>query len=387
MKKIQNLKNKIDKIRSNSIDKYKNYKFKINKNYLKKFFIEFSEKYKINYRIKSFNRKQLITQIKYIIEKPSEILTKSQDWIEKKVENKEEDSLLKQSPYWARRITWSFIGGTIFGIGWLGLAKTEEIVVVQGSLVPINQVVEVKIPTGGVVESVLVEEGQLVKQNQLLIQLNNQSTKTRFSSAKEALEINRTILDKYKVLFDEGAISELQYLNQKVRVTDQESKYIDGKLALEYDQIKSPISGKVFDLIPPGKGFVVSRSEPVLKIVPIDNLQADIEISSSSIGFVKKGMNVDISIDSFPASDFGVITGKVQSIGSDALPPDPRENKGYRFPAVIKLDTQFLEIKNGNKLPLQVGMSLTANVKLRKVSYLQLLLGTFQEKADSLREI
>ena len=38
-------------------------------------------------------------------------------------------------------------------------------------------------------------------------------------------------------------------------------------------------------------------------------------------------------------------------------------------------------------LPLQVGMSLTANIKLRKVSYLRLLLGEFQDKAESLQRL
>ena len=38
-------------------------------------------------------------------------------------------------------------------------------------------------------------------------------------------------------------------------------------------------------------------------------------------------------------------------------------------------------------MPLQVGMSLTANIKLRKVSYLQLLLGEFQDKAESLQRL
>jgi HlyD family secretion protein len=32
-------------------------------------------------------------------------------------------------------------------------------------------------------------------------------------------------------------------------------------------------------------------------------------------------------------------------------------------------------------------MSLTANIKLRKVTYLQLMLSTFKDKTDSLREI
>jgi len=92
-------------------------------------------------------------------------------------------------------------------------------------------------------------------------------------------------------------------------------------------------------------------------------------------------------IDSFPSSDFGVIEGEIIRIGSDALPPEPRLNKGYRFPAIIKLDNQKLTLKSGKKLPLQAGMSITANIKLRKVSYLQLLLNNFSDKADSIKQL
>ena len=59
-----------------------------------------------------------------------------------------------------------------------------------------------------------------------------------------------------------------------------------------------------------------------------------------SFAFVKTGKIAEISIDSFPASDFGVITGVVKSIGSDALAPQPALRKGYRFPAKISLDNQ-----------------------------------------------
>ena len=51
------------------------------------------------------------------------------------------------------------------------------------------------------------------------------------------------------------------------------------------------------------------------------------------------------------------------------------------------LDDQQLRLKSGSSLPLQVGMSLTANIKLRKVPYLQLLLGEFQDKAESLQRL
>ena len=148
------------------------------------------------------------------------------------------------------------------------------------------------------------------------------------------------------------------------------------------------MDGIVFDLQPRGKGYAARGTEIVMKIVPYDTLEASVEIPSSQIGFVKVGMPADLSIDSFPATDFGVLKGEVKSIGSDALPPDQQNNRPvYRYPAIIKLNNQHLDIKGKNKLPLQVGMSLTSNIKLRKVSYLQLLFGTFQDKIDSVRQI
>ncbi|MEB3185773.1 MAG: hemolysin D, partial [Cyanobacteriota bacterium] len=55
--------------------------------------------------------------------------------------------------------------------------------------------------------------------------------------------------------------------------------------------------------------------------------------------------------------------------------------------AVILLKSQQLRLRNGQTLNLQAGMSLTASIKLRKVTYLQLLLGGLRDKAQSLSEI
>ena len=143
----------------------------------------------------------------------------------------------------------------------------------------------------------------------------------------------------------------------------------------------------IIELKPKGPGFVAQTSQPILKIVPLDQLIAKVEINSRTIGFVQPGKLAEISIDSFPASDFGVIEGKVTKISSDALPPSPAERKGYRFPADITLKNQYLKLKTGQKLSLQAGMSLTANIKLRKVTYLKLLLNKFTDRADSLKRI
>jgi len=156
---------------------------------------------------------------------------------------------------------------------------------------------------------------------------------------------------------------------------------------LRYQEIRSPVEGIVFDLKPTASGFVARGSEPVMTIVPIDTLEARVEVPSNKIGFIHNGQSTDLSIDSYRATDFGVLKGVVRKIGSDALPPDPSTGlAGYRFPVDIQLKSQSLVLKDGQSLPLQVGMSLTANIKLRKVSYLQLLMGGLRDRTESLRE-
>jgi len=362
------------------------------------------------------------------------------------------ESVLRSSTRWASSITWGLIATTGLSISWLALAKTEEIVVTQGTLVPIGSVQDIQMPLGGVINEILVEDGEQVKENQILIKLDTEATSERQLSInknlklkQKQLELKKTelsqfiklyndktetlnkrvdfekkILERFKSLSDVGAVAELQYLSHEnslrelevklresiIDVLRQEailgqdiqmrttqianllSERTDMEVTLRYQVLRSPVDGVVFDLQPKGRGYTGKQNETLLKIVPIDALEAKVEIPSSNIGFVRNGMDADLSIDSFPATDFGVLQGEISKISSDALPPEPAKQKPeYRYPATITLKNQSLNLKNGNTLPLQPGMSLTANIKLRKVTYLQLLLGSFKDKADSLRRI
>lgn len=378
------------------------------------------------------------------------------------------EAVLQQSQVWVKAVTWSLIGTTVFFIGWLGIARTEEVVVATGKLEPVGNVKEIRIPPGSVVEDILVKNGERVSKNQALIRLDQESTaeqlnsleqgvkektsqtlqkqeqlslkklerertlelnREQLSTTRNNLELENQILGRLQGLAREGATPDIQYLQQRNKVAGLKGELIklelEGKRQInqinqQVEQVKAelaglrseraqlnanltevkvtnknqtlraPVSGIVFDLKLNNPGYIsqAQSSEAVLKVVPFNTLEADVEIPSNKIGFVRVGQPADISIDSFPASDFGVLEGKVHSVGSDALPPNQQQmRQGYAYPAVIKLDSQQLKIKNGRTLPLQVGMSLTANIKLRSVSYLQLLLNTFQNKTDSLREL
>ena len=319
--------------------------------------------------------------------KPTLILQKLQDSVEKLALKNTNQVFLRQSRFWAISITWVLMGGTAFFVGWIAIAKTDEVVMAMGKLEPKSGVIAVQMPIDGVANEILVKEGEVVKKDQLLIRLDTEITEARNIALRKKLEINKKILDKLEILVSEGAVSELQFLQQQTAVEDLKSELKTNSVTLKYQEILAPVDGIIFELKPKGPGYVSRGSEAVLKVVPFDNLIAKIEIDSRTIGFVTTGKSVEISLDSFPASDFGALEGTVTRIGSDALPPTPAEGKGYRFPADITLDSQYLKLKNGKKLSLKAGMGLTANIKLRKVTYLKLFLNKFSDKADSLKAI
>ena len=342
-----------------------------------------SRKEKFLEQINQLTKKQLDS----LTTNSSNVLQKLQDKTELILRNDSNHIVLRQSKFWARSIAWVLMGGSAFAVGWISLAKTDEVVIAFGKLEPKGGVVEVQMPLEGIAREILVKEGEKVSKGQILIRLDTEVTEATNQALQKNLDINNLITQKLSLLVEEGAVSELQYLQHQAKVEDIKNRVKSNLVKLKYQEIRSPIDGIVFELEPKGAGYVARTSQPVLKIVPTSNLLAKIEIDSRTIGFVSTGKKTEISIDSFPATDFGVINGKITRIGSDALAPIPAEGKGYRFPAEVSLNYQYLKLKTGKKLPLQAGMSLTANIKLRKVTYLQLLLNKFGDKADSLKSI
>ncbi len=363
----------------------------------------------------------------------------------------EDQNILQQSKFLIRAITWVLIATSGFGVVLLIFSKTDEIVIVEGKLEPIGDVKEVQIPSSGVIKKILVQSGDRVNKGQALILFDKESSEQDVKSLQNQIihknnhfelkkleriktyELNEEVIDTLKKIYlvelnilnrlnsllQEGAISEFRYLQQSKKTNtilgqisekekegerqllklDQEletinseisrlmAKDIKAKVLLRNKSIRSPVDGLIFDLKPTSEGFRVQSSEPILKIVPFENLEADVLIPSNKIGFVYIGMPVEISIDSFPATDFGPLMGEVISIGSDAVKLPIKQPEEFYFPTTIALNSQKLILKDGTELRLQVGMSLQANLKLRRVNYLQLLLGRFNKKTESLKKL
>lgn len=251
---------------------------------------------------------------------------------------------------------------------------------------------------GAIARIQFLKQQQEVRTRQAEVErLTQEQARLRFAIAQSKEKLQNTIVAAKKDLLTKIADNEKQIaqidseLNKAIienekKIAEIDSQMSQTKLTLQYQEIRSPVDGIVFDMQARFPGFVVvNSSQPILKIVPNDALMAKVFITNKDIGFVKEGMKADVRIDSFPFSEFGDIKGELVWIGSDALPPD-EVRKVYTFPAKIRLQSQSLVVNN-RELPLQSGMSISANIKVRNRTVISIFTDMFAKEFDNLKSV
>ncbi|MFM7450496.1 MAG: HlyD family efflux transporter periplasmic adaptor subunit [Leptolyngbyaceae cyanobacterium] len=197
--------------------------------------------------------------------------------------------------------------------------------------------------------------------------------------------LNKIADNQKKIAEIDGQLNKAIVENKK-KIAEVDSQLSQAQTALRYRELRAPTDGVVFDLkVSPGYVATPNATDPVLKVVPEEALVVKAYIPNKDIGFVKEGMPSDIRIDAFPFSEFGDVKGVVSSIGSDALPPT-QIRPFYSFPVTIKPDRQFLSVR-GREVPLQSGMAVSANIKVRQRSVLSLFTDGFIRQVDRLQNV
>jgi len=296
-------------------------------------------------------------------------------------------------------ILWSIIGSFGVGIIYASISRIDEVVITRGELQAVGAERPIKLPFDGIVESIMIKEGDEVLIGQDLIKLesdiyltNKENLEIQLKNSEEILLNEKDILKRFAQLIQEGAVSYQDYLLQKNKVEENKSKI--NQLKSEINEIdyqlnktvlKSPLKGKVFNLIPSSSGYYGSKGETLLVIVPSEELEAKVFFNNADIGFVRQNIPAEIRIDSYPFTQFGHIDGQLKKLGEESLPPD-QFNPQARFPGYVKLNKQFLE-KKGKKYNLQSGQTLSANFIVRNKPLITLVTDVIANAWDSLRGI
>jgi len=133
--------------------------------------------------------------------------------------------------------------------------------------------------------------------------------------------------------------------------------------------VTAPFDGRV-SAITARSGHEVVQGEALFSLLPMDEtLQVELFVPSRAIGFVEPGLPVRLMLDAFPYQRFGTAEGEILEVTTTVMTADagetPVQVSGPAFRAIVDLPTAAIT-SNDREYPLQIGMTLTANIILEE---------------------
>ena len=190
---------------------------------------------------------------------------------------------------------------------------------------------------GGKIAKIHVEEGDMVREGQLLAELDTRAIRLQLEQAEAALAVTeanykdaKRNMERMERLIEEKAVSDQQYEKIKLAYEGAEAQLQQAKATvnlahhnLDVSLMKAPFSGvvasknaEVGDVINPMMGGF-SPNSGVLTLMDFSRVKIEIDISPQEIVRIKRGQTVLLSVDAYPNR---VFEGKVTIVNLTAEP-------------------------------------------------------------------
>jgi RND family efflux transporter MFP subunit len=200
----------------------------------------------------------------------------------------------------------------------------------------------------GVVTSLLVQEGDIVKAGQLLLTMDDRDAAQRLRAANMAAEsakqnkmLSETTWQRYKNLYDQKALSrqEMDQIETQKKVTQSE---YEGAMAMadeartyqSFTRVKAPVSGRIsqkyIDV-----GSMANPGIPLLSIEENGSSYVEVAVDERLRNKIKTGMDAEVLVDSSSQSQRGTIRQVLPSIDS------------LSRTFVVKIDLKGAQSRNG----------------------------------------
>lgn len=334
----------------------------------------------------------------------------------------------------------------VLGVGfggfliWAAVVPLDEGVPTMGTVVIDTKRRPVQHPDGGTVAEILVREGDLVKEGQLLLRLGDSSAKAQVETSLSSLAALRENLKgqqatvqgyekirpnreaqlallkrEYAGLVDlvkdgyapmnqkldmERRMSELEsalqeLATQKIRTEQSvlqlgheimaaEEKLALARRELERKRIYSPADGQVVGLQVGSAGAVVQGAQKIMDIVPArESLVIEAEVMPNLIDRIRPGDPVDIMFMTFSHAPQLVVEGVLDSISQDVL-TEPKTGMPY-YLARVSVTPSGMALLGSRQM--QPGMPVQVVVKTGSRTLLEYLAAPLTRRINaSMRE-
>jgi membrane fusion protein (multidrug efflux system) len=161
---------------------------------------------------------------------------------------------------------------------------------VQGT-VKADKTIELHAEMGGTVSAILVKEGQKVTKGQVLATLDSEVIDNSVLQLETQLALATTTFERQARLWKQNIGSEIQYLQAKAQKEGLENSMKSMKAQARKMKIIAPFSG-VIDQIFAKTGELTSPQMPFLRLVNLNTVYVESEITETYLKAIKKGTEV-----------------------------------------------------------------------------------------------
>lgn len=209
-------------------------------------------------------------------------------------------------------------------------------VTATGTVEPVTEV-EVGTQVSGIIDKIYVDYNSIVKQGQLIAEMDKVTLESELASAQAAYDGNKAeyeyqeknykrneILHKKKMISDtEYETSLYNYQKAKSNFDSSKATLAKARRNLSYATITSPIDGIVIDrAVEEGQTVAAGFETPTLFTIAADLTQMQVvaDVDEADIGGVKEGQRVSFTVDAYPQDTFeGYVTQiRLGSTGSSS---------------------------------------------------------------------
>lgn len=165
----------------------------------------------------------------------------------------------------------------------------------------------------GVIEQVLVEEGDSVREGQLLAQL--ETDRLRYEMARTRADMERLEQDfiRNKSVYQRNLVSREAYERAQFEWQAAQAAFDLARLAVDEAQIRAPFSG-VISLRHIKRGNQVQQGAEAFRITQLDRLRASIHVPERDIHKLKPDHPVTLTTDSLPDQLFRGRVGLISPV-------------------------------------------------------------------------
>jgi hemolysin D len=214
------------------------------------------------------------------------------------------------------------------------------------------------------------QEQDLASSRSKVAEIHAALAEVKQQQATLAAETRRQLLDQHNLAAQKAAS-----LEQELIKADQRGRLM---------RMTAPVSGTVQQLVINTVGGVVTPAQPLMVIVPRDNvLEVEAMLPNKDIGFVNPGQEAEVKVETFPFTKYGTLHGKITQVSSDAIQD---EKLGLIYSTRVKLARDTLRVEN-KTVRLTPGMAVTVEVKTGTRRVIEYFLSPLmQVTSESLRE-